>query len=209
MGRYKLNPNWPSYPCATINGVNFDADTVVEGEQWKKFAKPMFPGKSPQLTQVSEKEKAMVTKPEPNTPAARQEKRSEPKATKIGPSEALTIAAMNIEKESGVIPEPAAAQEHDFDDDKETDPAVTIIMPENKKRESRAEDEQAKSELELTDIKGVGGGRAEKLAESGFKTVKDVADADPADLLSAAKGRSKMNMATARAIVKNAKGLLG
>jgi len=107
--KYRLNEEWPAYPSACINGVNFDADTVVEGKQWKKYTRPLFPGKPPQLVQA--RDDAGVTKPAMGTPAARQEIRDRPKPTKSGPSELFSSTVMAMDEERAEAETLASAAE--------------------------------------------------------------------------------------------------
>lgn len=217
--KYKLNPDWPA-DTAVINGVPFDSETVVEGEQWKKFSRPMFKGKPSQL--VVAPNATVVTKPAMGTPAARQEIRDRPKPPPSGPSQLFSTAVMQMEAEKEKIAEEEAKAEEVAEKTAGPEPTVEpelpkvdvtepikIVKPEHEKR---AEEEADKEEAEmrwLYDIKGVGQGRAQQLEDAGYKTIADVAKAEPQDLLEAMRDQgARINLATARAIVKNAKRLI-
>jgi predicted flap endonuclease-1-like 5' DNA nuclease len=216
--KYKLNPDWPSYPSAGVNGVNFDAETVVEGAQWEKYTRPMFENTPPQLVQTDNDTE--VTKPALGTPAARQAQRDKPKAAPSGPSGILTTAVMQMEAEKEANePPPAPAPEPEKPSGTTSlsmkpkteapKPPVKVLKPEHEKRAEKRQLEEAAANFDLVDIRGVKDGRAKQLSEAGFEKVEQVADADPQDLLSLLKSKgARMNLATAKSIVKSAKELL-
>lgn len=200
--KYKLNEDWPTYPNAAVNGISFDADTVVEGEQWEKYTRAMFANKPPQLIQTTDD--TVVTKPALGTPAARQETRERPKPVPNGPSGAFSTTVMQMDEERTEAAPEAPKQKGDA-----PPPPVKVLKPEHEKRaEEKAAAEEA-ADLELIDIPGVAEGRAGQLKEAGYDGVKSVAGADPHDMLSALKSKgARMNLATAKSIVKSAKELL-
>lgn len=203
MRQYKLNPDYPGDAVA-VSGVNFNRDTVVSGDQWEQFTRQQFPGIPPVLVQTAEA--PTITAVPSGTPAARQAKREEPPKPHVGPSGAISMAAMGIDREREAMEEEEKAAARPV---AVPESPVTILRPEYEKREEAEEKAETHSELTLMDLRGVGSKSADLLDAAGYKEVADVAKADPTDLLRAVKkAGGKLNLATARSIVKSARELL-
>jgi predicted flap endonuclease-1-like 5' DNA nuclease len=202
--KYKKNPaRGPGN--ISINGVKFDDNTVVQGEQWEKYSRPMFEGKPAPLVRIA-------SEVEPTIKTEQKDPTVDKQAAKphVGPSQVITMAAMTVDKAkeqekqkakdkvAKKAPEPPKEEKP-----KAPKPPVKIMAP------VVEDDDTEWVDWELTDISGVGPARAEVLDEAGYDTVEAIAEADPKDVQDAVKGvDGKMNLATARSIVKSAKELL-
>jgi len=198
--KYKRNPEYPAERFK-LNGVLFTDETVVEGDHWEKYTTQLFPNIPPQLvyaptgdqvttggTARAERPKRDVEPPKGTTTAAF--KRSEEPAAGDGKKKLV---------ETGSKPEPPAPKPK----------AIVPPAPEPEPEPEEEPEEELEDDVEpedLTVINGVGGSRAESLAEAGFPTVQSVANADPAVLLQRVRDTgARMNLATARTIVRQAK----
>jgi len=189
--KYKKNPEYKGTTC--LNGVVFDEDTVVAGDQWEQWTRPQFPGipsvliHAPQDTPVTKNTSAAPQEP-PKAPEGRVALTSnKPDADKPGDQEeAKGTGTLSVVKRK---PEPVPEKPV-------VDPAI---------HEGLEDDDDDGPEIQ--DIPGVGPGRARALEKAGYTTVEQVAGASATQMVKDV-GARKMTVATARSVISKAKRLL-
>jgi hypothetical protein len=153
--RYVKHPD--QVPCS-INGVQFDDDTVVSGSEWDKWTRKDEFGRGPKLVRLNDakelKKKTFVQPPPLPPPLPRSMTRS-----------------LDFEQPR-IKPAPIPKPKPEMWLNSESDSEIVEIDEEYEERP-------------LTDIKGVGHGRAMGLISAGYCAIENVADADPGDLAKA------------------------
>lgn len=187
--KYKRNPDWPAKRFR-LNGTTFEDGVVVEGEHWERYTTELFPGRPPQLVyasggdKVSTDAKGKAAKPPVDAPSG---------TTTASLRSGETVTAGEDKVTISTAPKPAPK------------PPAPKPAPEP---EDEPEDEETIEVDDFTVMDGVGASRADALVEAGFHTLKAIGSADPTVLLAGVRDTgARMNLATARTIVRQAKKL--
>lgn len=206
MRKYRKNPAVKGGIC--VNGVNFDDDTVVTGDQWEQWTRPMFPGVPPSLVLAVPSE-PVTSGFQPSAAAS-----SSPPAS--GKTFYSNPASAASSRPPGIIPMPPEPEDADEPEEMLEPPNLDPTMPSGDEDEGYLVTEDTDEEspeteeggASLTDIPGVGESRAVSLIEAGYTTIDEVAIADPSVLMADLKiVGARVTLSQARKIVRGAKNL--